>query len=142
MDDVLQLLAQEDGDNGRRRLRRAETVVIARYRRGLPEKTGMLVHRFQDASQHQKKLDILVGCLSRIHHIDAVIRGQRPVIVLAGTVDSREGLLCQKAGEALVGRGPLHGLHHHLVMVAGDIGLLIYLRQLVLCRSHLVVLCL
>ncbi len=84
----------------------AETVVVARNRRGLPQQIRVTVHRLHNAGQHQQELDVLVGSLARIQQIDAVVGGQRPVVVLSGTVDAGKRLLVKQAGQFRDGLQP------------------------------------
>ena len=137
---VLQLFSQKYGDNGRGRLVGSQTVVISRISRRLPQQFRMLVHRFQNAGQHQQKLDILMGRFARIQHVDAVIRNDGPVVVLAGTVDPGKGLFVKQALHAVLGGHPFQGLHDNLVVVHRHIGHRVDGSQLVLGRRHLVVL--
>ena len=57
----------------------------------------MIIHRGQDTAEHQKELNVLMGRLSRIQQVNAVIGNQRPVVVLAGTVDAVKGFLVEQA---------------------------------------------
>ena len=62
--------------------------------------------------------------------------------MLAASVDALKGLLVEKADKVVLLGDPLHQLHHQLVVVCGNVGSGEDGRQLVLCGSHLVVLCL
>ena len=66
IDHILQLLPHKDRDNGRRRLVRAQPVVVAHIGGRFPQKIRMGLYRFHDAPQHQKELDILMGSLPGI----------------------------------------------------------------------------
>ena len=100
----------------------------------------MFIHRLDHTGKHQQKLDIFIGSVAGIQQIYAIIRGKRPVIMLPGTVYPGEGLLVKQAGKAMASRYLFHGFHHKLVMVNCNIGRLVNCRQLVLRRSHLVML--
>ncbi len=69
----------------------------------------------------------------------AELVGQRPVVVLAGSVDAGERLLVQQAGEAVLRRDLLQHLHRHHLVIDGDVGVLEDRRDLVLARRDLVV---
>ena len=140
LDHILQLLAQEYGYDGRRRLICAKSVVVARIRCGFPKQVRMTVHCLQNAGEHQQELDVLVRRLARIQHVDAVVRGQGPVVVLAGSVNTLERLLVEQALHTVLARHSLERLHDDLVVVHRDIRLGIDGGQLMLRRSHLVVL--
>ena len=100
----------------------------------------MDVHSLHDAGQHQKELDVLMGRHSRLQHIDAGVGGQGPVVVLSGAVDALERLFMEQAGKAAAAGYLFHGLHDDLVVVHCQVGLGVDGRQLMLGRSHLVML--
>ena len=139
---ILQLFPEENRNNGRRSLVCPQPVVIAHIGSALPEQVRMGVHRLHNAGQHQQKLDVRIGRVAGIQQVHAIICVQRPVVMLAGAVHPRKGLLMQQAGHAMPPGHLLHGLHHQLVMVHRDIGGLIDGRKLMLRRGHLIVLCL
>ncbi len=78
--------------------------------------------------------------LARFQQVDAVIGGQRPVVVLAGAVHAGVGLLMEQADHVVTDGHLLHGLHDQLVVVGGDVGGGEDRGHLVLGRGHLVVL--
>ena len=80
--------------------------------------------------------------LARIKHIYAVIRCKRPVVVLTGTVDTCERFFMEQAFQPMLARNSLQCLHYDLVVVYCNVCLCIDRSQLMLCRSHLIVLCL
>ena len=141
-DQILQLVPEKNGDDGRRSFIRAQAMVISRIRSGFPEQVSMLVYCFQDAGQHQQKLIVLVRRLARVEQVDPVIGLQGPVIMLAGAVDPCEGLFMEQAAHVMPGSHPFEGLHHKMVVVHRQGRILIDHRQLMLRRSDLVVLCL
>src|SRR6476646_9826373 len=59
--------------------------------------------------------------------------------MLAGSVDSGEGLLVQQCLQAVPQRDSAKSRHHQLVVVNGEIGLLEVRRHLELAGSYLVV---
>ncbi len=139
---VLKLVAEKYRDDRRRRLVRAESVVIAHIGRRLAQQIAMPVHRPEDACQHQQELNILVRCISRIQHVLAVVCRDRPVVVLAGTVDTRVGFLVKQASQVMLVRDALHRLHHKLIVIYRDVRRLVDRRKLMLRGGNLIVLCL
>ena len=137
---VLQLLAQEYGDDSGRRLVCAQTVVVANVRCGLTEQVCVCIDSFQDAGQHQQELKMLMGCGARIQQVDAIVCGDGPVVVLTGTIHACEGLLMKQALQSVTAGHHLQGLHNDLVVVYGHIALGVNRCQLMLRRSHLIVL--
>ena len=137
---LLELLAEEHGDNGRGRLIAAETVVVCRAGNGNPQHVLIIVYSLKHRAEHKQKLRVFVGCFARLKEVCSRIGGHGPVIVLAAAVDAREGLLMQQAYHVVFPCQLLHELHRYLIMVGGDIGRGVYRRELMLRGSNLVVL--
>ncbi len=76
---------------------------------------------------------------ARPEQVVALVVAHRPVEVLAGAVDAGKRLLVQQARQAELRRGALERLHHHHLMIGGDVGVLEHRRDLVLARRHFVV---
>ena len=140
VEDGGQLVAEEHGNDGRRRLVRAETVIVARRRNGEAEQVLIIIHRFDDGAEEQKKLRVFIGCFARRQQIDAGIGRHRPVVVLSGAVDTGEGLLMQQTNQTVSRRNLLHDLHGKLVVIGCDIGRRIDRRKLMLRGRHFVML--
>ena len=138
--DPCKVLAQEDGDDGRRRLIRAETVVVSGCRDGDSQEIRVLVHRRDDRDQEGQEAEVLARMFAGIHQVHAGVGLDGPVVVLSGTVDPLEGLLVKEACEAVTVRHLLHHLHGQLVVIRRHVRSLIDRRQLVLRRRDLVVL--
>ena len=102
----------------------------------------MTVHRTEDTAEHQKELNIFVRSFSRLQKVNAVVCGERPVVVLTGTIHTGKRLLMKQALESVLLCHPFQSLHDNLVMVGSHVALLIDRSQLMLSGSYLVVLCL
>ena len=100
----------------------------------------MGIYSFHDAGEHEQELDIFIRCLTRIQKVHAVIRRNGPVVMFAGTVHTGIRFFMQKASHAMFRCDFFHRLHNDLVMVYRDVGRLINRRQLMLCRSHFIML--
>ena len=137
---ILQLLPKEYGNNGRRSLVCTQSVIIAHIGRTLAQQIRMSIHCLHNTCQNQKELYILIGGISGIQHIYAVVRAQRPVIMLTGAVHACKRLLVQQAGQAMAPRHLFHGFHHQLIVIYRNVGRLINWCQLMLCGSHFVML--
>ncbi len=140
LDHILQLLSQEDGNNGRRRFVCAESVIISHIRRALTQQIRMGVHSLDDAGQHQQELNIFVGGFSGIQQVYTVVGSQGPVIMFARTVHTGERLLMQQAGHPMAARYLFQRFHHQLIVIYRNIGRLIHRSQFMLRRRNLVVL--
>ena len=100
----------------------------------------MAVDGLDDAREHQQELQVVVRRLAGIEQILAEVARDGPVVMLAGAVDTGEGLLVQQAHKAVLRGDALHRLHHELVLVDGDVAGAVDRRALVLGRGDLVVL--
>ena len=84
----------------------------------------------------------MIRILTWCQEIHTRIRTQRPVAMLARTIDTAKRLLMEKNTELVMMRHLLHQRHEQLVVVATQISLLIDRSQLKLVRCHLIVTCL
>ena len=80
-------------------------------------------------------------CLARIKQIDTVIRLQRPVVMLAGSVDAGKWFFMKQTAHVMPGSHPLERLHHQMIVVHRQRSILVNHRQLMLGGSDLIVLC-
>ena len=95
-----------------------------------------------DTSQHQKELDVLVGCLSRLKKVDAVIGRYRPVVMLSASVKTGERLFMKKTYKSVSAGYLFHYFHCKLVLVSRKVCCRENRCHLVLCRSDFVMFCL
>ena len=139
LDDLGELIAQEDGHDRRRRLVGAQTVVVAAARDAGAQEILVLVDGLDDRSKEHHELQVLERGVAGVEEV-FVGRTERPVVVLARTVDALERLLVQQAHQIVAAGDELHLLHHEEVVVNGLVELGIHGREFVLARRHLVVL--
>ncbi len=136
----MQLLAEENRDDSGRRFVRAQTVIVTGACYGQSEQIGILVDSLDYRREERQKLRVLHGRASGIEQVLTVVGGQTPVVVLARTVNAREGLLVQQADKIVLESDLLHQLHGELVLVGSEVCGREYRRVLVLRRSDLVML--
>ena len=122
---VLKLFSKEDRDDCRRCFVCSKSVVISRIGSRFTKQICVYINCFQDTCQYQKELYIFVRRLARIHHVDAVVARQGPVVVLTGTIDSVKWFLMQQTGQTVMSCDTLHRLHDHLVVIDCQIDLTI-----------------
>ena len=139
LDDAVELVAQEDGDDCGRCLVGAQTVVVTGRGNADAQHLLVIVHSGDDAGEEDEELQVLLGGVAGIEQVLAVGR-QRPVVMLARAVDALERLLVLQAHQAVVAGDDLHELHDEQVVVDGDVGLLEHGSKLVLAGGDLVVL--
>lgn len=84
------------------------------------------------------ELGVLSGGVTGFHEVLAGVGADRPVVVLAGSVDASEGLLVQEASEVVLSGDVSHDLHHNHVVIAGDAHRFEDRGHLVLSRSDFV----
>ena len=135
-----QFVAQEHRNDGRRRFVRAQAMIVARRGDGNSQQILMLIHSLDHRAQEQQELRVFKRRGTGLQQVLAVIGGNRPVVVLAGTVDARKGLFMQQAHHVVMSGDLFHDLHRQLVVVGGDVCGAEDRRQLVLCGCDLVVL--
>ncbi len=92
-------------------------MVVARGRDREPEQILIVVDRLNDRAQEEEELRVFVRRFARRHEIDARVGRNRPVVVLAGTVDARERLFMKEAHKSVARRDLLHDFHHELVLI-------------------------
>ena len=102
VDNTLDLVAQEDGDNRRRCLVCAKAVIVAsRGNRGTKQ-ACVLVDACNQAGKNNEELQVVLGLARGLEQVFVVGR-DRPVVVLAGAVNVLKGLLGLEAGKAVLG---------------------------------------
>ena len=134
------LRAEEDGHYRGRRFLRAEAVVVPGKGDGTAKKLLIFICPLDERGKEQQKRCILAGRLARREEIDAGIRGQRPVDMLAGAVHTGKGLFMQQADHAVPLGDLLHRLHDELVLVAGGVRVGEYGGHFMLRRGDFVML--
>ncbi len=139
LEDVLQLLAEEDRQDGGRRFVGAEAVVVRGARHGGAQKVLVAVDGAEHGGAHEQELHVLVRRLARLEQIEARVGAHRPVVVLARSVDARERLLVHQADEPVARRHARERHHEQLLVVGGEVARLEDRRDLVLARCDLVV---
>mmetsp|Transcript_10582 Transcript_10582/g.23936 ORF Transcript_10582/g.23936 Transcript_10582/m.23936 type:complete len:709 (-) Transcript_10582:88-2214(-) len=136
------VVAEVHGHHRRRRLHRSEAEVVARAGDGHAHQVAVLVDA-ADESRHDDGEHHVVARLGkqlrRVEQLGTLVRGERPVVVLAAAVDLRERLLVQQSREAVLSSHLLDDLHHHEVLVNLHDGVSEERRHLVLVRGHLAV---
>ena len=136
----VQLVPQEDGEDGGGRLLGAQAVVVAGGGHGGAEEVLVLVHALDEGRQEEEEAGVLAGGGAGLEEVLPRVGGEGPVVVLAGAVYPGEGLFMEEAHQAVAVRHLFHHLHHQLVLVAGGVGVGIDGGHFVLGGGHLVVL--
>ena len=101
---------------------RAEAKIISGIGRACAQHSGMIVDRNNDGGQENKELFIVMRSFSGLKQINSVVGSQGPVVVFAGTIDTRERFFMEQANEIMTQGHFLHGFHHELNVIGGDIG--------------------
>ena len=94
---------------------------------------------FQYIDHECNKSQILFSRFARSHQQSACIGSQRPVVVLAGTIDSLEWLFMQEDTETMLAGNVSHQCHDQQVMIVGQVTFFEDRSQFELVRSHFVV---
>ena len=101
----------------------------------------MFINCLQDTGQYQQELHIFMRCFPRIQKVNAIICGNGPVIMFSGAVHTGKGLFMKQAMKAMLTSCLFQDLHYQLVLIHGHVCFCINGCQLMLCRSHFVMLC-
>ena len=94
-------VAQEDGDDGRRRLVGTEAVIVSGRGDGHAQEVCVLVDGGYQAGEEHEELQVVLRMWARLKQVLAVGR-KRPVVMLARAVDVLKRLLVLQAHEAMV----------------------------------------
>ena len=140
LDELVELVAQKDGNNCGRGLVGAQAVIVARAGHGHTHQVLIIVHSGDDGAEEHEELRVFAGGIAGVQQVDAGIGAQGIVVVLAAAVDALEGLLMQQAHHAVPVRDLLHDVHGELVVIGGDVDGRVDGRHLMLSGGHLVVL--
>ena len=132
LEDLLELVADVDGNDGWRCFICAQAVIIARGCDGYTHQICILIHCTDDTHKEEQELNVLTRRLARIEQVLTLGGDHGPVVVLTGAVDALERLLMQEACIIMLVGDLLHHLHRELVVVDGNVGGLKDRCQLVL----------
>ena len=98
-----------------------QTVIIS----GCSDCTSQEILVFIDAldkgCKENKKLCVLSGCFAWTEQILASVRCQRPVVMLARSVNAFKGLFVQQTDQIMFCCALFHNLHNKLVGITGTI---------------------
>ena len=132
LEDLLQLIADVDGNDGWWCFICAQAVIIARGCDGYTHQICIIIHCTDDTHEEEQELHVLARGLARIEQVLALGGDHGPVVVLTGAVDALEWLLVQETCIIMLIGDLLHHLHGELVVVDGNVGGLKDRCQLVL----------
>ena len=129
--------AQVRGHNRRRRFHSTQSEIVTRGGNGQTHQVAVFVDG-RNQSSHDDREDFRVARrlvqLFRVEQVDASGRTDRPVIVLTGTVDTREWLFVQQGRHAVLRGDFFDNLHDHQVLVDLVDDVAKHRRKLVLVR--------
>ncbi len=105
-----ELVAQEDGNNGRRRFVGAQAVVIGIRSHGGPQNVGVFINGADGGDEEDQKLDIVMRCFARgstgcfplLSDKDQFTCLPEPLIPAKGFSWSRHASLCFFATDCIV----------------------------------------
>ena len=97
-------------------------MIVARRGNAGAQNALIAVDRRDDAREDEHEEAVVFGRFAGVEQVEPRIGGDRPVVVLARTVDVFEGFFVEKAHEAVTLGDLLHDLHRELIVVDGDVG--------------------
>ena len=136
---IRNLLAEEGGDDGRGSLIGTQTVSIRCAHDGGLQQTVVLINADEGLDDEREEAKVVFGRLAGSVENSAAIRRQRPVAMLAATIDSGKGLLVEEAAEAVLASHLAHQAHDEHIVVNSQIALLEDGSQLKLVGGNLIV---
>ena len=114
-------------------------MIVARGRHRHAQQLLVVIYRLDDAREEHEEAQVVHGALAGVEQVLLAGR-QRPVVVLARAVDALERLFMLQAHEAVMAGQQAHLLHGEKVLIHAAVHVREDGSQLVLRRSHLVVL--
>ena len=102
----------------------------------------MLVHSHQGVYDECYEAQIVFRSLAWSVEKDACVSAERPVVVLARSVDALKWLFMKENSESVVACHATHEVHDEHVVVYGEVAFFKYWSQLKLVWRHFVVSCL
>lgn len=102
------------------------------------EQVGVFVYRLNYRAESREEYRVFVRIRSGVEQVSVAV-GNRPVVVLARTVDSREGLFVQQAYQTVFFRHVAQNFHNHHVMVCRQVQLFEHGRDFELRGRNFVV---
>ena len=113
------LRTDENGNDGRWRFVGTEAVFVARRTDGSPHQIGIIVYGFHHIHKKSQEAQVFLGAAARPQQVHARVRAQRPVVVLARSVDARKWFFVEQHLEIVPLRHFLHHVHHQQVVIHG-----------------------
>ena len=139
IDDVLELIAEEDRDDGRRCLVGAEAMIVVRAADGDTEQLGILGDGANYGHAEDEELGVVVRRVAGVEQVFAGVGRHRPVVVLTRAVDAGERLLVEQAGQAVLVGGAADDFHRQHLVVGRQVAVFEDRGDFILGRGHFVV---
>ena len=109
------LIAEEDGNNGRRCLIRTKPVVIPGRCHRHPQQILILIDSLEHRDKEEEELCIILRAIARLKDIRALIGAERPVVMLSRTIHPCKWLLMKQTCKSMALSNLLHDLHRELI---------------------------
>ncbi len=140
LQNCIEFITEEYGNNGRRRFVCTEPVIVTGSSHRNPKQILIIVHRFHYSTEEQQELSVLIRCGAGRKQILSAICHNRPVVMFAAAVYTCKRLFVKQTDKAVLCSYFLHDFHRKLIVVRGNIGGGMDRRQLMLGRGDLVML--
>ncbi len=114
-------------------------MIIAVRGDGGTQNIRVLVNGADGGNQKHQELNVVMRCLAGIEQVIPIIIGERPVDMLAGTVDTGKRFFVHECGQPVLFGDGFERVHHQLVVINGQIGFFINRRDFKLAGRHFVV---
>ena len=138
-ENVGELLAEEDGNDRRRRFVGAEAVIVVGAGDREAENLAVLADGADNGGTEDEELGVVMRRVAGIKEVFALVGGHGPVVVLTAAVDAGERLFMEQADQAVLVGGAPHHFHDHVLVIGGEVAVLEQRRQFVLAGGNFVV---
>lgn len=139
LEDLGELFAEEDRDNGGRSFVCAEAVVVSGACDDGAQESGVFADGADDSGAKDEKADIEVWIVAGFEEVSDLGVAEGKVDVFSGAVDASEGFFVCEAGEAMAGGDAFECGECELLVISGDVGVFVDGGDLVLSGGDFVV---
>ena len=139
LEDVGELVAREDGDDGRRRFVRTQTVVVRGMGDGHAQQILVIMNGFDDGRREEQEAQVRVRIFTRLEQVHPGGGAHRPVGVFSASVHTGKRLLVHQGNETVFTGDRFQDGHRQLLVIGCDVRRFEDRSDFKLSGSHFVV---
>src|SRR6185312_705688 len=134
-----QVFADKDRNDRRRSFVRTQAEIVTRRGNGSAQDVGVVMDSLDGIDKERQEHQVGLRRLAGSQEVDARIGSHAPVVVLAASVDTGEGLLVQQHPELVTPGHAIHDIHQEDIVVDRDAYFLEDRGALELCGGYFIV---